>query len=133
MSRSLELEPLEPFIAEIKEPTLIVGGGIAGISAALEIANAGHQVYLVEREPSIGGHMAQFDKTFPTLDCAACILTPRMSEVGQHENTVSGLAASSPSLPRTASWRSRMMLKASMVKAPVTTGFSQYRRSRKSR
>ena len=63
-----------------------VGGGIAGIQAALEIANTGFKVYLVEREPSIGGHMAQFDKTFPTLDCSACILTPRMSEAGTHPN-----------------------------------------------
>ena len=70
----------------IQEATLIVGGGIAGIQAALEIADSGYQVYLVEREPSIGGHMAQFDKTFPTLDCSACILTPRMSEAGMHPN-----------------------------------------------
>jgi heterodisulfide reductase subunit A len=84
--RAVELEPLEPFKAEIKEATLVVGGGIAGINAALEIANAGHPVYLVEREPSIGGHMAQFDKTFPTLDCAACILTPKMFDVGNHPN-----------------------------------------------
>ncbi|MBN1311767.1 MAG: CoB--CoM heterodisulfide reductase iron-sulfur subunit A family protein [Anaerolineae bacterium] len=86
VSRVAELEPLEPLVAEIKEPTLIVGGGIAGISAALEIADAGHHVYLVEREPSIGGHMAQFDKTFPTLDCSACILTPKMFDVGNHPN-----------------------------------------------
>lgn len=86
VSRVVQLEPLEPFRAEIKETTLVVGGGIAGINAALEIANAGHPVYLVEREPSIGGHMAQFDKTFPTLDCAACILTPKMFDVGNHPN-----------------------------------------------
>ena len=61
----------------INPATLVVGGGIAGITAALEIADAGFPVHLVEREPSIGGHMAQFDKTFPTLDCAACILTPQ--------------------------------------------------------
>jgi len=79
-------EPLDPLKVPINESTLIVGGGIAGIQSALEIANAGHPVYIVEREPSIGGHMAQFDKTFPTLDCAACILTPRMSEVGTHPN-----------------------------------------------
>ncbi len=84
--RVLELEPLEPFRAPIKETTLVVGGGIAGINAALEIANSGHPVILVEREPSIGGHMAQFDKTFPTLDCAACILTPKMFDVGNHPN-----------------------------------------------
>jgi heterodisulfide reductase subunit A len=84
--RAIELQPLEPFIAPIKETTMVVGGGIAGISAALEIADAGHPVILVEREPSIGGHMAQFDKTFPTLDCAACILTPKMFDVGNHPN-----------------------------------------------
>lgn len=86
VSRALELQPLEPYVAEIKKPTLVVGGGISGITAALEIANAGYPVYLVEREPSIGGHMAQFDKTYPTLDCSACILTPRMFEVGSHPN-----------------------------------------------
>jgi heterodisulfide reductase subunit A len=63
-----------------------VGGGIAGIQAALEVADAGFHVYLVEREPSIGGHMAQFDKTFPTLDCSACILTPKMVTAGNHPN-----------------------------------------------
>ncbi len=79
-------QPLQPIQVDINPNTLIVGGGIAGITAALELANGGHHVYLVERQPSIGGHMAQWDKTFPTLDCAACILTPRMVEVGQHPN-----------------------------------------------
>ncbi len=79
-------EPLEPLRVPIHPATLVVGGGIAGIQAALEIADAGFPVYLVEREPSIGGHMAQFDKTFPTMDCAACILTPRMVSVGTHPN-----------------------------------------------
>ncbi len=78
--------PLEKQKVPINANTLVVGGGIAGIQAALEIANAGFHVYLVEREPSIGGHMAQFDKTFPTLDCSACILTPRMVEAGTHPN-----------------------------------------------
>ena len=78
--------PLEPFRVPIDPATLVVGGGIAGISAALEIADAGFPVHLVEREPSIGGHMAQFDKTFPTLDCAACILTPKMVTAGSHPN-----------------------------------------------
>ncbi len=77
---------LEPLHVPIHPATLIVGGGIAGIQAALEIADAGYHVYLVEREPSIGGHMAQFDKTFPTLDCSACILTPKMVDVGNHPN-----------------------------------------------
>ncbi len=77
-------QELAPTEVPVNPATLVVGGGIAGIQAALELADAGHRVYLVERDPSIGGHMAQFDKTFPTLDCAACILTPRMSEVGTH-------------------------------------------------
>jgi heterodisulfide reductase subunit A len=64
--------------------TLVIGGGIAGIQASLEIADAGQQVFLVEKSGTIGGHMAMFDKTFPTLDCAACILTPKMVEIGQH-------------------------------------------------
>ncbi|MCP4426437.1 MAG: CoB--CoM heterodisulfide reductase iron-sulfur subunit A family protein [Chloroflexi bacterium] len=79
-------QPLEPVPVEINPNTLIVGGGIAGISAALELADAGYHVYMVEREPSIGGHMAQLDKTFPTLDCSACILTPKMVDVDQHDN-----------------------------------------------
>jgi len=77
-------EPLETKEVPVNPNVLVVGGGIAGIQAALEIADSEHQVYLVEKEPTIGGHMAQFDKTFPTLDCAACILTPKMTTVGQH-------------------------------------------------
>lgn len=86
VERVVHHQPLEPLPVEINSNTLIVGGGIAGISAALELANAGYHVYMVEREPSIGGHMAQLDKTFPTLDCSACILTPKMVDVGQHPN-----------------------------------------------
>jgi heterodisulfide reductase subunit A len=78
--------PLEPRQVPIHPDVLVVGGGIAGIDAALTLANAGKHVYLVEREPTIGGHMAQFDKTFPTLDCAACILTPKMTAVRSHRN-----------------------------------------------
>ena len=78
--------PLERRRVAIKSEVLVVGGGIAGIHAALTLANAGKHVYLVEREPTIGGHMAQFDKTFPTLDCAACILTPKMTAVKTHPN-----------------------------------------------
>jgi heterodisulfide reductase subunit A len=63
--------PLETKEVPFNPNTLVVGGGIAGIQAALEIADSGHKVYLIEREPSIGGHMAQLDKTFPTLDCSA--------------------------------------------------------------
>lgn len=79
-------QPLQVTKAPVNKNTLIVGGGIAGIQAALEIANAGFHVYLVEREPSIGGRMGQFDKTFPTLDCAACILTPKMVSVGHRKD-----------------------------------------------
>jgi heterodisulfide reductase subunit A len=86
IERVIEHEALEPLRVPIHPTTLVVGGGIAGIQAALEIADSGNQVILVEREPSIGGHMAQFDKTFPTLDCAACILTPKMVDVGEHPN-----------------------------------------------
>lgn len=75
-----------PQDVDVNPDTVVIGGGIAGIQAALEIANAGKKVYLVERTGTIGGHMAMFDKTFPTLDCAACILTPKMVEVGQHPN-----------------------------------------------
>jgi len=78
--------PLQMTRMPVNKATLIVGGGIAGIQAALEIANAGHHVYLVEKEPTIGGRMGQFDKTFPTLDCAACILTPKMVSVGHRKD-----------------------------------------------
>jgi heterodisulfide reductase subunit A len=77
-------QPLETKRVPFTPATLVVGGGIAGIQAALEIADAGHKVYLVEKQPSIGGHMIQLDKTFPTLDCSSCILTPKMSRVGAH-------------------------------------------------
>ncbi|MCJ7563076.1 MAG: FAD-dependent oxidoreductase [Candidatus Aminicenantes bacterium] len=70
----------------VRPEVLIVGGGIAGIQAALTYAKSGKKVYLVEQQPSIGGHMSQLDKTFPTLDCSACILTPKMSEAGKHPN-----------------------------------------------
>jgi heterodisulfide reductase subunit A len=77
-------EPLEVKEAPFNPDVLVVGGGIAGIQASLDIANGEHKVYLVEREPSIGGHMIQFDRTFPTLDCSECILTPKMADIGRH-------------------------------------------------
>ena len=76
--------PLEMIKVPVTKRALVIGGGVAGIQAALDIANAGHPVVMVEREPSIGGHMAQLSETFPTLDCSQCILTPRMVEVAQH-------------------------------------------------
>ena len=79
-------EPLFPRQEPVTRAAMVVGGGIAGIQAALDIANAGYPVYLVERQPSIGGHMAQLDKTFPTLDCSACILTPKMVDLANHPN-----------------------------------------------
>ena len=79
-------EPLEMRRVPITRRVLIVGAGIAGIEAALQIADAGFEVVLVEKDSSIGGHMSRFDKTFPTLDCAACILTPKMVAAGKHPN-----------------------------------------------
>jgi heterodisulfide reductase subunit A len=75
---------LEPIRVPVTRRALVVGGGVAGIQAALDIADAGYEVVLVEREPSIGGKMAGLSETFPTLDCSQCILTPRMVEVAQH-------------------------------------------------
>ena len=63
---------------------LVIGGGIAGIQASLDIANSGYEVVMVEKQPCIGGHMAQLAETFPTLDCSSCILTPKMTEVANH-------------------------------------------------
>jgi heterodisulfide reductase subunit A len=80
------LEPLQKRRASVEKSVLVVGGGIAGIQASLDLANASFKVYLVEKTPSIGGRMAQLDKTFPTLDCSACILTPKMVDVAKHPN-----------------------------------------------
>ncbi len=84
--RSKELEPLETIREKGSREILIVGGGIAGITAALELGYLGYKVHVVERKPSIGGNMAKLTKVFPTLDCAQCILTPRMAEVGRNSN-----------------------------------------------
>lgn len=79
-------EALYPKQFGLTKRAMVVGGGVAGIQAALDIANAGHEVVLVEKGATIGGRMAQLDKTFPTLDCSACILTPKMVDVAQHPN-----------------------------------------------
>jgi heterodisulfide reductase subunit A len=86
VAKARTLVPLPHKSVPVNPAVLVVGAGIAGIQAALDIADSGRIVYLVEKEPSIGGHMATFDKTFPTLDCAACILTPKMVQVGKHPN-----------------------------------------------
>jgi len=79
-------ESLEPISIPVTRKALVIGGGIAGIQASLDIANAGYEVLLVEKNPSIGGHMIQLSETFPTLDCSQCILTPKMVEVSRHPN-----------------------------------------------
>ncbi|MCZ2856480.1 MAG: FAD-dependent oxidoreductase [Candidatus Bathyarchaeota archaeon] len=84
--RSLELEPLESISEKSSREILIIGGGIAGITTALELGYLGHKVHVVEKKPSIGGNMAKLTKVFPTLDCAQCILTPRMAEIGRNPN-----------------------------------------------
>ncbi len=84
--RSRELEPLETISEKGSREILIIGGGISGITAALELGYLGYKVHVVERKPSIGGNMAKLTKVFPTLDCAQCILTPRMAEVGRNPN-----------------------------------------------
>jgi heterodisulfide reductase subunit A len=86
VAKAAKLQDMPVRKVPVNQTTLIVGGGIAGIQAALDIAESGRKVVLVEREPTIGGHMAKFDKTFPTLDCAACILTPKMVQAGKHAN-----------------------------------------------
>lgn len=86
VARAAVLEELKPKEVKVGRNALIIGGGIAGISAALDLANSGFTVYLVEKSPTIGGRMAQLDKTFPTMDCSSCILTPKMVSVARHPN-----------------------------------------------
>jgi heterodisulfide reductase subunit A len=84
VERARNLKPLEEKTVKVNRDALVIGGGIAGINASIELADKGFQVYLVEKGSSIGGHMAQLGKTFPTLDCSSCILTPKMVYVAQH-------------------------------------------------
>ena len=76
--------PLQAGTSAVTKRCLVIGGGIAGIQTALDVADAGYEVDIVEQRPTIGGRMAQLEKTFPTLDCAACILTPKMVEASQN-------------------------------------------------
>jgi heterodisulfide reductase subunit A len=80
------LEALESETVQVTKSAMVIGGGVAGIQSALDLADMGFKTYLVERNPTIGGRMAQLDKTFPTLDCSMCILAPKMVDAGKHEN-----------------------------------------------
>ena len=84
VAKAALLQPAEEMEVPITRKTLVIGGGVAGIQAALDLAETGYKVYLVEKEPSIGGMMARIDKTFPTMDCSICILAPKMSDVGHN-------------------------------------------------
>ena len=86
VAKATLLQPQIENEVPIARKALIIGGGVAGIQAALDLADTGYKVYLVEKEPSIGGRMAQIDKTFPTMDCSICILAPKMSDAGRHPN-----------------------------------------------
>ena len=85
VAKVTELKPLELTKVSVEPSCLVVGGGIAGMNAALDLAKDGYEVYLIEKEPYIGGHMSQLDKTFPTMDCSACILTPKTAEVARNK------------------------------------------------
>jgi len=86
VAKAALLQPQEELVVPVTRKALVIGGGVAGIQAALDLADTGYKVYLVEKEPSIGGRMAQIDKTFPTMDCSICILAPKMSDAGRHPN-----------------------------------------------
>ncbi len=86
VAKAALLDPAEEVEVPITRKTLVMGGGVAGIQTALDLADTGYEVYLVEKEPSIGGMMARIDKTFPTMDCSICILAPKMSDAGHHPN-----------------------------------------------
>ncbi len=96
VAKAALLDPAEEVEVPITRKALVMGGGVAGIQTALDLADTGYEVYLVEKEPSIGGMMARIDKTFPTMDCSICILAPKMSDAGHHPNiellTNSGVA-----------------------------------------
>jgi heterodisulfide reductase subunit A len=86
VAKARKLETLKRRSIEVKKAAVVIGGGVAGIEAALNLADTGIKVYLVEKAPTIGGHMATLNEVFPTNDCSICILAPKMSEVWNHEN-----------------------------------------------
>ena len=117
-------------LSEIKVPVtktaLVIGGGIAGIQASLDIANTGHKVILIEKDPSIGGHMSQLSETFPTLDCSQCILTPRMVEVAQHPNITSYTYAELESLEGfIGNFKAKIRRKSKSIDEKLCTGCGQ--------
>ncbi len=115
--------PLTPIHVPITKKALVIGGGIAGIQASLDIANSGYKVILIEKEPSIGGHMSQLSETFPTLDCSQCILTPRMVEVAQHPNITLYTYAELESLSGfIGNFEAKIRLKAKSIDESVCTG-----------
>lgn len=115
--------PLTPIHVPITKKALVIGGGIAGIQASLDIANSGHQVILIEKDPSIGGHMSQLSETFPTLDCSQCILTPRMVEVAQHPNITLYTYAELESLTGfIGNFEAKIRLKAKSIDESLCTG-----------
>jgi len=116
-------KPLDSIKVPVTKKALVIGGGIAGIQASLDIANTGHKVILVERDPSIGGHMSQLSETFPTLDCSQCILTPRMVEVAQHPNIKLYTYAELESLEGfIGNFKAKIRLKAKSVNYSTCTG-----------
>ena len=115
--------PLTAGQSPVTKRALVIGGGIAGIQTALDIADAGFKVDIVEKKPTIGGKMAQLDKTFPTLDCAACILTPKMVEAAQHENIkIYSYSEVSEVKGFVGNFRVKIKRKARYVKEDVCTG-----------
>jgi heterodisulfide reductase subunit A len=116
-------KPLDSIKVPVTKKALVIGGGIAGIQASLDIANTGHKVILIERDPSIGGHMSQLSETFPTLDCSQCILTPRMVEVAQHPNIKLYTYAELDSLEGfIGNFKAKIRLKAKSVNYSTCTG-----------
>lgn len=114
---------LYPIKVPVTKTAIVVGGGVAGIQAALDIANAGNKVLLVEKEPSIGGHMAMLSETFPTLDCSQCILSPRMVEIAQHPNITLYTYAELESLDGfIGNFKAKIRQKAKSVDQKVCTG-----------